>query len=58
MENYDLELDQLKKDFERKYSKKIFQAIFAEINSFENIYPTYGLLFKKIRESVLKKIKD
>jgi len=56
MENYDLELDQIKKDFERKYSKKLFQAIFSEISSFENIYPTYGKLFKKIRKTVLKKI--
>ncbi len=56
MENYDLEMDQLKKNFEKKYSKKLFQAIFAEICSFENIYPTYGKLFKKIRKTVLKKI--
>jgi len=58
MENYDLELDQIKKDFERKYSKKMFQAIFSEISSFEGMYPTYGKLFKKIRKTVLKKIID
>ena len=36
LENYDLELEHLQKDFIKKYSKKLFQAIFAEINSFKN----------------------
>jgi len=58
LENYDLEIDQLKKDFIRKYSKKLFQAIFSEINNFENVYPTYGKLFKKIRDEILKKVID
>jgi V8-like Glu-specific endopeptidase len=56
LENYDLEESQLKKDFEKKYMKQLFHSIFAEIASFENIHPTYGKLFKKIRKTILKKL--
>ncbi len=56
MESYDLEIDELKHDFEKKYSRKMFLAIFAEINSYENIYPMYGKLFKKVRKTILRKI--
>jgi V8-like Glu-specific endopeptidase len=56
LENYDLEESQLKKDFEKKYMKPLFHSIFAEISPFENIHPTYGKLFKKIRKMILSKL--
>ena len=56
LENYDLEESQLKKDFEKKYMKALFHSIFAEINCFDNIHPTYGKLFKKIRKTILMKL--
>jgi len=56
LENYDLEENQLKKDLEKKYLKALFHTIFAEINSFDNVHPTYGKLFKKIRKTILLKI--
>lgn len=56
LENYDLEESQLKKDFEKKYMKPLFHSIFAEISPFENIQPTYGKLFKKIRKMILNKL--
>lgn len=55
LENYDLEESQLKKDFD-KHMKAMFHSIFAEINSFENVHPTYGKLFKKIRKTILSKL--
>jgi len=55
LENYDLEESQLKKDFD-KHMKALFHSIFAEINSFENVHPTYGKLFKKIRKMILFKL--
>jgi hypothetical protein len=56
LENYDLEESQLKKDFEKKHMKTLFHSIFSEINSFDNILPTYGKLFKKIRKTILLKL--
>lgn len=52
LENYDLEINKLKQDF-KKHLKALFHTIFAEINSFDNIHPTYGKLFKKIRKTIL-----
>ena len=43
-------------DFEKKYMKPLFHSIFAEISPFENIQPTYGKLFKKIRKMILNKL--
>ena len=55
LENYDLEENQLKKDF-KKHMKGLFHIIFREINKFENIPLTYGKLFKKIRKMILNKL--
>jgi hypothetical protein len=55
LENYDLEEKQLKTDFQ-KYMKKLFHSMFQEITPFENILPTYGKLFKKIRKMILSKL--
>ena len=55
-ENYDLEEEQLIKDFKTKHMKKLFHIIFREINNFENLTTTYGKLFKKIRKIILNKL--
>lgn len=56
MENYDLELSQLKAEFKNKYMKPLFHSIFAEINMFDSSHLTYGKLFKKIRKTILTKL--
>lgn len=55
LENYDLELNQLKQDF-KKHMKALFHSIFIEISLFESIPLTYGKLFKKVRKIILKKL--
>lgn len=56
LENYDLEINQMKKDFEKKHMKALFHSIFAEINGFDCVQLTYGKLFKKIRKTILTKL--
>ncbi len=54
LETYGLEIDKFQKYFEKRYSKKFYQMIFAEVKIFENVYPIYGQLFNKIKETVSK----
>jgi len=53
LETYGIEKDDFKQLFDTKYSKKFFQLVFAEIAMFENSYPVYGLLFNKIKHTVM-----
>ena len=56
MENYDVELYEIKNEFKECHMKALYDSIFDEIVIFSDVYPVYGKLFNKIRSYILNKL--
>lgn len=56
MDNYDISIDKIKLDFRKKHMKPLFESIFVEIAHLSDFNPTYGKLFDKMKQYILKKI--
>lgn len=56
LENYDVEMSEIKEEFKEKHMKTLFDSIFDEIGMFIEIPPLYGKLFNKIRSYIVNKL--